>query len=94
MNPKIEKEFERLMYIGTPQPRDIELIFTLYKEYVDPNAPFYTTGCNCQNSIEHYYGKLMDWYRNYKIEQVNIKIDTVLEEPIIEVKSIKKSSKK
>jgi hypothetical protein len=89
MNPKIEKEFERLMYIGTPQPRDIELIFTLYKEYVDPNAPFYTTGCNCQNSIESYYGKLMDWYRNYKST-----ISEVPEEPIVQPQVTKRSSKK
>lgn len=51
MNKHIIKELERLSSITTPQKNDIDLIFSLYKNFVDSNVAFYTTGCNCQNSI-------------------------------------------
>jgi hypothetical protein len=66
LNQTMRKEFERLKNVLTPQKNDLDLIFSLYKGFVNPNASFYTTGCNCQNSIENVYRELMAWYENNK----------------------------
>lgn len=62
MRPELRKELQRLKNISTPQSRDIDLIFSLYKNFIDKDVMIYTTGCNCSNSIETFYKKLMDWY--------------------------------
>jgi len=66
LNDNIRNEFERLKNISTPQKTDQNLIFSLYKNFVNPDASFYTTGCNCQNSIQNVYRELMAWYENNK----------------------------
>jgi hypothetical protein len=80
MNKNIIKELERLSSITTPQQRDIDLIFSLYKNFVDENTPFYTTGCNCQNSIQNIHKKLINWYKEWKSNQVEQKINELLNE--------------
>lgn len=66
-NKQIDKEnILRLFKIVSPTQADMELIFKLYKKYVEPNAinPRYG-GCNsCGNSIVTYWKKLSVWYMN------------------------------
>lgn len=64
LTPVIRNEFERLKNISNPQKSDQDLIFSLYKNFVNSDAQFYTTGCNCQNSIQNVYNELMNWYKN------------------------------
>ena len=62
MNENVRKEFERLKSLTTPQTKDKEMIFSLYKTYVNSNAQFYVENCGCQNAIENIYKELMNWY--------------------------------
>lgn len=78
MNKNIIKELERLSSITTPQQKDIDMIFSLYKNFVDKNTPFYTTGCNCQNSIQNIHKGLIKWYEDWKVNQTEQKIDELL----------------
>lgn len=78
INKSIEKELDRLAGIKVPQSKDIDLVFSLYKTFVDSEAPFYTTGCSCKNSIENYYKKLMSWWSEQKLIGLEVIDDTKL----------------
>lgn len=61
-NPDTEL-FHSLENIANPSQEQMDLIFQLYKKYVNPFEDSYRTGCNCQNSIENIYFKLMNHYK-------------------------------
>lgn len=68
INEVILKELERLKNVNTPQPRDKDIVFSLYKSYVNKDALLYTENCSCESSIENIYKSLMTFYDNYLIE--------------------------
>lgn len=41
---------------------DAEIIFQLYKKYVNPSALIYTTNCNCSTDIRNHFYKLIEWF--------------------------------
>jgi hypothetical protein len=41
---------------------DAEIIFQLYKKYVNPSATVYTTNCGCSTDIRNHFYKLLEWY--------------------------------
>lgn len=67
INDNLKRELGILESKESLNTGDYEMIFSLYKHFIDANAPFYTTGCSCKNSIDRYYKDLMKWYKNYKI---------------------------
>lgn len=64
LTDNIRKELDRLKNTSNPQKTDYDLIFSLYKQFVNQDAAFYTTGCSCQNAIQNVYRDLMYWYSN------------------------------
>ncbi len=46
-----------------PSQEDMEMIFNLYRKYIDSSITEFKTGCNCQNSIEKIFYGLINWYR-------------------------------
>ena len=44
---------------------DVQLIYNLYKKYVDSSAPYPIVGCGaCELSASKYYENLRDWHLN------------------------------
>lgn len=57
--------FKYICRIVSPSDADMNLIFNMYKKYVNPGAAQYTTGCaNCNgaNSIVAYWRQLTKWF--------------------------------
>lgn len=50
--------------IADPSEEQMNLIFLMYKKYVNPNIYTYTTGCTCENNIKNLYRDLMSWAKN------------------------------
>lgn len=42
--------------------RDADIIYMLYKKYVNPNAGMYSISCNCNTNISAYANNLLDWF--------------------------------
>ncbi len=40
----------------------IDLIYSMYKKYINPNAAPPKTNCNCLESVGHYFTTLRDFY--------------------------------
>jgi len=55
-------EIMRLFKVANANQTDIDSIFSLYKKYINPNVKSYTTSCNCNGSISHYWKQLTEWY--------------------------------
>jgi hypothetical protein len=44
--------------------QDMDLIFELYKRFINPNLKIYNVGCKCHNNITHLQQKLIEYYVN------------------------------
>ena len=51
-----------LRRVSSPTGEQMDLIFNLYKKYVNPAIRSYTTGCSCHNDISTIYWSLMEWF--------------------------------
>lgn len=69
ISEKLRRELDILEYKGIAHQNDYDMVFSLYKHFIDAAAPFYTSGCSCKNSIEKYYKTLITWWKNYKLEE-------------------------
>lgn len=43
---------------------DMDIIFSLYKKYLNPGATKYTVNCNCEIGIANIWIKVREWYSN------------------------------
>ena len=57
-----QNEIVRLQRVVTATRGDCDIIYNLYKKYINNNALMYQTNCNCNTSISRYYQTLLDWY--------------------------------
>jgi len=55
-------QMQRLWKVVKVSHEDMELIYGLYKKYINPNAARYATNCNCHTSISNYWRTLLDWF--------------------------------
>jgi hypothetical protein len=44
--------------------QDMDLIFELYKRFINPKLKIYNVGCKCHNNITHLQQKLIEYYVN------------------------------
>jgi hypothetical protein len=71
ISEKLKRELDILEYKATAHATDYDMIFSLYKYFINSDAAFYTSGCSCRNSIEKYYNELITWWKNYKLQELN-----------------------
>ena len=63
--PKEDYETMRLLWRRILSGDDYNLIFTLFKKYINPTAPAPLNNCNCAISLSAYYEQLRDfWAKN------------------------------
>lgn len=55
-------EMNRIMKITYPNGKDIDSINSLYRTYINSQAPDGKIGCNCSGSLANYYETLRDWF--------------------------------
>lgn len=53
-----------LRRVTSPTGDQMDLIFKLYKKYINPAISHYVTGCSCHNDIATIYWDLLDWFSN------------------------------
>ncbi len=63
--PKEDAEqIQRLWKVVRVDNAEMEMIYNLYKKYINPNAARYAVNCNCHTSISNYWRTLLDWFSN------------------------------
>lgn len=59
-------KFEYLSKITTANDKDLNLIFSLYRKYINNNIKSFNKNCGCNNDIYKLYNSLIELYSKNK----------------------------